>query len=416
MAKLKQTVMSDEDKKQLLNKSLYLSEAFLVNGDSEISMNALVDEIAGAKEPEDVEKIYRQHNINRRVLGQRIYPLNEALYGLNSEYEAPDDLTPIYAQYLSGAVRSASALCELYTACLRIARGEEKKPAVSNIVNVLYLAHNAFDQMIDEVRIKEETLHVVYEVFPSFSPDYRFIPNFPLLFLFKEFHKTKSKELADTYGIPYNQSSIQQRFPYRYWEDPDALEEVKEKLWTAAYNSEPLHDRDPLIEYTVKSWRGDNRTLVVTAEGYKEDLKNLREFNDKWFAEKIIGILDRYTEKRLSDDVQFKINSIDGKISVASSSIDTALALWTITQIQNTEDCRICIICGRVFKLRAQKGREACYLHPTYSTEYFKRKLKEKKDKVAKQSEGAQFEVVYRRSDSEVEHESESNEEEAECC
>lgn len=55
-------------------------------------------------------------------------------------------------------------------------------------------------------------------------------------------------------------------------------------------------------------------------------------------------------------------------------------------------------------------------MHPDHTSNYFKRKLKEKKNKIAKQAEGSQIKVVPKHSDPEITFDSDEEGAEAECC
>ena len=443
--------MSEEQKKKLLNKSLFMSEAFWITGGSEISMNTLMDEllepqkenqkstktddsdpststadeISGIKRTkEQLIAIYKRHNIDYRTLDSSADLLEIVIRDHYMEQEGFDDPTPLCAEWLYRKARSAAALCELYKGCLRVVRHETKKPAFTNIMNMLHLEYNAFLEMVYEAGNKERTLLHIYDIFPSWPPDYCYIPDFPLLVFFMVFQKKHGEALADKYGIPYHQSSIQERYPYRYWDDKDAMKEARKTLKEVVWGNIRNNIKWDRGQYKVKSWKED-RIEYYHNKGYEEDIQALMNLDDEQIAKKIIAMLDGYTEKRLHHeyrmfgDVQFKLDSATGKINIASTSLDTALALWTITQIQSTEDCQVCLICGRVFKLRAQKGRLTCYLHPDHTSDYFKRKLNAKKAKMVQREESAHFEVVYRRNNSEITfdpNEEDAEKAEAECC
>ena len=454
MGKVKQAVMSEEQKKELLNKSLFMSEAFWITGGSDVSMNTLMeellepqketqkraktddsdpststaDEISGIKRTkEQLIAIYKRHNIDYRTLGSSADLLEIVIRDHYMEQEGFDDPTPLCAEWLYHMARSTAALCELYKGCLRVVRHETKKPAFTNIMNMLHLEYNAFLEMVYEAGNKERTLLHIYDIFLSRPPDYVYIPDFPLLVFFLIFQEKHGNTLADKYGIPYHQSSIHERYPYRYWDDTDAIKEARKKLKEVAWENIRNNIKWDGARYTVKSWKGEERTEYYDNEGYEEDVKHLVNLEDEEIAKKILAMLDRYTERRLRhvleefpryDGVQFKLDSATGRINIASTSLDTALALWMVTQMQRTEDCQVCLICGRVFKLRAQKGRLTCYLHPDHTSDYFKRKLKEKKAKMVQHEEDAHFKVVYGRNNSEITFDpnEEDTEETAECC
>jgi hypothetical protein len=378
--KQKRPILDDEERQKKLHQLFYLGEAFLENGDSAQSMNTLVPKLLGAKSLAEVEEVYRQHIVDHQALGQSVFLLDIAIRDYYMEQEGFDDPTPIYAKWLYYAARKASAFCELYTVCLRVLRKESKKSAVINIMDMMFFATKAFDHMLDEIRNKEYTLRDVYDQFRPLYPDYCDIPAFPLVFFFKTFQDKIGKDLQKEYDCPYHQTSIQERFQFRYWEDFQAVnateveDRLRELLWEAARKSKH-YDR---IRYLIKSWNGETRFVDVYHEDYGECLKRLRLWDDKWLAERILGILDRYTEKQLSDGIQLKIDSATRKITASSTSIDSALFLWIITQIQDTENCQICKICGRVFKLQSQKTRRYCYLHSAAAIDYFNRKLRKK--------------------------------------
>jgi hypothetical protein len=160
-------------------------------------------------------------------------------------------------------------------------------------------------------------------------------------------------------------------------------------LWDTARNCGNYE----LIEYTVKSWKEEDRKVDVYLSNHKECLSLLigrEDEKDKKIAAKILEVLDRYTEKRLADGVRLKINTATRKITASSSSIETALFLWIITQIQDTENCRICKMCGRVFRLGSQKTRQYCYVHSDAAIDYFNMKLRKKR----KAEEATRFIVV----------------------
>ena len=380
-------IMDKEELQEKLHQLFYLGEAFLENGDSVHSMNALVPKLLESKTLAEVEEVYRQHIVDHQALGQSVHLLDIAIRDYYMEQEGFDAPTPIYAKWLYYAVRKASALCELYTVCLRVLRGESEKTAVINIMDMLCATNKAFDYMIDEVRNKEYTLREIYDLFPSAYPDYCDIPDFPLVYLYKEFEKNHGERLREKYGCPYHQTSAQERYQFRYWEtfkageanNTDRAKKLEEnlriRLWSAAANSENYQ----VIRYTVQSWKGKKRIVDVYPENYGECLAHLRDFKDKWIAEKILVILDRHTEKRLLDGIHLKIDSATRKITASSTSIETALFLWIITQIQDTENCRICKMCGRVFKLRSQKTRQYCYFHSDAAIDYFNMKLRKKR-------------------------------------
>lgn len=385
-----------EKKDMALNKSFYLAEAFFGTGDSEQSMNALAPKLLEAKTQDEIEAVYRQYIIDHQSLGKDMTLLEIAIRDHYSQQEGYDEPTPLYAKWLYYTVRTASAFLELYTVCLRVVRRESKKSAVINIMDMLYFADKAFEQMLTEIKNKEFTLREVYDHFRPLHSDYYDIPNFPLVFLFREFQEKHADNLRQKYGCPYHQTSIQERFQYRYWEDFEAVNtaeverDIRDLLWAAAVESKNYD----VIRYTIKSWQGEDRTVTIITDDYKDDLKHLKQMDDQWLAEKILSILDRHIEKRLSDGVQFRLNSATGEINVTSGCIEIALFLWIITQIQNTEDYRICKICGQVFKVRSQKTRQYCYSHPKAAIDYFNRKLRKQEQESDGQEEDARIMAV----------------------
>lgn len=380
MANKRKSDTAPEKKDTAENKSFYLAEAFFGTGDSEQSMNALVPKLLEAKTQDEIEAVYRQHIVDHRSLGKDVDLLEIAIRDYYSQQESFEDPTALYAKWLYYAVQSASALLDLYRVCLRVARDEASGSAVVNIMDMLCFANKAFEQMLTEVKNKEYTLREVYDELHLPNSDYHSVPDFPLVFFFREFQENPGKDLQEKYGFSYYQSSKGMRFEHRYWAAAEekgskAAKEIRELLWGAATNSD-IYD---MIKYTVESWRGEARTIHVFPDNYADDLRHMANFEDKWLAKKIHGVLDRYTEKRLSNGVILKVDSANGRINAASECIDTALFLWIITQIHNTEDYRICKICGQVFTVGAQKTRQYCYSHPKAAIDYFNRKLHKKK-------------------------------------
>ena len=373
----KRKLDADNERKKAQNSSFYLAEAFFVAGDSEQSMNVLVPKFLEAKTKDEIEAVYRQHIADHRALGKESDVLEIAIRDYYSEQECFDDPTPIYAKWIYYSIQSASALLELYTVCLRVVRQESKKSAIVNIMDMLHYSNKAFETMFIEVKNKEYTLKEVYDHFHHALLDYHDIPNFPLVFFFRDFQRNYGKDLQQKYGFSYNPSKTEERYQYHYWKEAEkknsnAKREIKDLLWAAATNSD-IYDE---VKCTLESWQGDERIVCITPDNYADDIKHLKRFDDRWLAERILGILDRHAEKRLSNGVQFKIDAPTGKINVASSAIETALFLWIITQIQNTEDYRICKICGQVFKVGSQKTRQYCCSHSKAAIDYFNRKLR----------------------------------------
>ena len=406
---------SEKEEKQSLNKSFYLAEAFLDNGNSEVSMNTLVSKFLESKTLDEIIEAYNQYVGTSWTLGDEKNSLD---FAIMQEYEDDEDPTPLYAKWAYYAASAVSAFRDLYIVCLRIARGESKKSAVLNIMDMLFFADKAYRGLRRQVLNKQRTMRGIFEFLVPEYPDDRAMPAFPLVHFYREFDKQWGDTLREKYGCPYHQTSIQKHFQYRYWEEFQAVDmaqveqDLRSALWTTAKESK-IHS---YMTYGYITWQGEKQKLRAYYENYEECLIYLRRFDDKWLAENYISLLDRYTELRLSDGVKIKIDSQNGRIIVTSSSINTALFLWVLTEIQNTENFQVCKMCGRVFKLRSQKTREYCYLHSDNAKYYFNRKLREKNKNVAKQGEGAVIKVVPRRNKSEVAHEGESNEEEAECC
>ena len=229
--KQKRPIMDDEERQKKLHQLFYLAEAFLENGDSALSMNTLIPKLLGAKSTEEITEIYKEHNVDHQALGKGVYLLDIAVRDYYMEQKDFDDPTPLYAKWLYYAARKASALCELYTVCLRVIRKESQKDKVFNVMDILCAANKAFEHMVDEVRNKEYTLREVYDIFPSAYPDYCNIPNFPLMFLFRKFEENHGETLREKYVCPYHQTSIQEHYQFRYWEEFKSDEENKVKKW-----------------------------------------------------------------------------------------------------------------------------------------------------------------------------------------
>lgn len=190
------------------------------------------------------------------------------------------------------------------------------------------------------------------------------IPKFPLLSIYRDLQSEHGEYLQKKYGITYHRTKQGETYQHYYWNNPAAKHELKDLLWSYAANSDT------------------------------EDRKVLLKFDDQVLAERILSLLDKHTELRLSNNMCLKINSVTGETNAASWHIDTALFLWVYTEVRNTEDYRMCKICGQLFKVGSQKTRQYCDSHNKAAIDYFNRKLRKQMQESEDQENDACIIVV----------------------
>lgn len=337
---------SEETGRIPANQNFYLSESFFGTMDTSISMKELAPALLSAKSAEEMEVIYRQKGVEGWSFGHDGDLLSNIFRCFYKKRLGFDDPVPFYSKWLFYIVQTTSACLDLYKVCLRVVRSESNKSSVSNIMDMLYFADIASQQMHSEVDRKKRMLWGLPTESMPLHFDYRDIPKFPLLSVFNDLQREHGENLQETYGITYYQRKLDEEFRYLYWNNPNAKCELKKLLWSYAANSAT------------------------------EDKKYLLKFDDQALAEKILSLLDNHTELRLSSNVCIKINSVAGETNAISWHIDTALFLWVVTQVQNTEDYRICKICGQIFRVGSQKTRQYCDVHKKASVDYFNKKLR----------------------------------------
>lgn len=337
---------SEETGRIPANQNFYLSEAFFGTMDASTSVNDFAPALLSAKSAEEVEVIYRQNGVESWSFGHDGDLLSSVFKYFYKKRLGFDDSIPFLAKWLFYMAQTASACLDLYKVCLRVVRSESNKSAVSNILDMLYYADIASQQMHSEVDRKKRMLWGLPMESMPLHFDYRDIPKFPLMSVFHDLQREHGEYLQEKYGITYYQRKLGEEFRYLYWNNPNAKSELKKLLWSYAANCE--------TEYK----------------------KHLLKFDDRALAEKILGLLDDHTELRLSSNIHIKINSVTGETNVVSWHIDTALFLWVFSQIQNTEDYRLCKICGQVFKVGSQKTRQYCDSHKKSAIDYFNKRLR----------------------------------------
>ena len=355
---------SEETGRVPANQNFHLTEAFFGTMDSEQSMNILAPALLRAKDAKEIERIYRQTGIMCWAFGADADLLNSVIKHFYQKRLGFDDPVPFYSRWLFQITQTAAACLDLYKVCLRVIRHETNKPAVANIMDMLYFTDKASQQMNAEVDEKKRMLWGIPAEAMPLHFDYRDIPRFPLLFIYRDLQSEHGEELQKKYGITYHRTKQGEKYLYHYWNNPEAKKELKDLLWGYAANSDA------------------------------EDKRILLKFDDRALAERILGLLDEHTELRLSTNMCLKINSVTGEMNVVSWHIDTALFLWVYTEVRNTEDYRMCKICGQLFKVGSQKTRQYCDSHNKAAIDYFNRKLRKQMQEPENQEDNARIMVV----------------------
>lgn len=347
---------SEETERVPANQNFHLAEAIFGSIDpikptidKTKSMNDLAPALLNAKSVEEVVPICREIGVNEWSFGRDGSPIACAIELWRRKKVISEDPVPFYAQWLFLTTQTAAASLDLYTVCLRVVRGESNKSAVANILDMLHTADNVSRQIHYEVDEKKIMVGGFSNENIPLNVDYRNIPRFPLLSIFRDLQRKHGEYLQKKYGITYHRTKQGEKYLYHYWNNPDAKRELKDLLWGYAANSAT------------------------------DDRKVLLRFDDQVLAEKILRLLDKHTELRLSTNMCLKINSVTGETNVVSWHIDTALFLWVYTEVRNTQDYRMCKICGQLFKVGSQKTRQYCDSHNKATIDYFNRKLRKQR-------------------------------------
>lgn len=337
---------SEETGRIPANQNFYLSEAFFGTMNTYKSMNVLAPVMLSTKSPEEMEAIYKQNGVESWSFGHDGDLLSSAFKHFYKKRLGFDNPVPFYSKWLFYIAQSAKACLDLYKICFRVIRHESNKSAVANILDMLCFADKASQQMYSEVIGKKRMLWGM-----EFMPlhfDEQNIPEFPLLSIYRDLQSKHWEYLQKKYGITYYRTKQGETYQHYYWNNPAAKHELKDLLWNYAANSDT------------------------------EDRKVLLKFDDQMLAERILALLDKHTEHRLSNHICLKINSVTGETNVVSWHIDTALFLWVYTEVQSTEDYRMCKICGCLFRVGSQKTRQYCDSHNKAAIDYFNKKLRKK--------------------------------------
>ncbi len=337
------------------NRNFHLVEAFFgsfdpfkLGIDKTTSMNDLAPALLKAKGLEEVVAICREIGVNEWSFGRDGTAIVLAIEFWRRNKVIPDDPLPFLAKWLFLTTQTVAASLDLYTVCLQVIRDKSNRSAVTNILNMLCVAENVSRQMqyeVDEKRLMAGRFSTDCE---PLIVDYCGIPRFPLLSIFRNLQREHGEYMHRKYGIDYHQTKQGNQFQYHYWENAAAERELKDLLWSYAAND------------------------------HTDDRKILLKCNDRVLAERILSLLDKHTELRMSDKINIKINSVTGETNVITCHVDTALFLWLVTKIRNTQDCRRCKICGQLFKVGSQKTRLYCDSHNKAAIDYFNRKLRKK--------------------------------------
>lgn len=265
-------------------------------------------------------------------------------------FHKTDPFVPSYSSWLLERMHTISAILQMYTVCLPIARGKTKNPKTTDLFDMLYYAYKTHQQMALEAHRNNDWIPREDIRERRIKSALRSLPKFPLIELFEGFQQKDGYELQRCYGHDFKQmrrrgENSPPKSQYHYWQNPSAIKEVKDRIWKYTYDHPAEYD-----SYIFK-WQA-------------QDL-----------AEVYLDILDRYIEHGLGE-VNLQLDSKTGTAKlVTSGGLESALNLWLFTQIQAQMGYKICKMCGNLFVPGAQKGKKYCDLHEKHEINYYNKTI-----------------------------------------
>lgn len=343
--------MAEKKEKKKFDAALYSMEAYYSMSESLFPMSKFASELLEARTEAEISEVCKRYKFQHPTYSPYANPRHFIRGTCNDwRFKPTDDFVPSYTSWLFDHMKTISACLQLYAVCLPIARGTTKNSKTTDIFDMLYHAHQTYQQMVSEVHHNCEWIQIEDLRERRLKFWLRKTPRFPLVKLFDAFQQEVGYGLQVRYGHQFKQmrrrgESSPPRSQYHYWQNPTAVQEAKDSLWKYTYDHPTEYD-----SYIFK------RQAQELAEVY-------------------LHVLDRYISDELGS-VRLELDSKAGTAKlVTRGGLESALHLWLFTQIQAQTDYRVCKMCGRLFIPGTQKGKKYCGLHEKHEINYYNKTI-----------------------------------------